>query len=160
MSQKKQQEEKQAKYEAEIRHAKLPRGKQVFGIVNQRLGGTRMNVRCLDSKTRLCRIPGRLKRRLWVREGRHRAGGALGNRRRRQRRHTLQIHQSPSTSGSTKKDTSKEYRNLKNSENPKFENIKARIAKKEQGSLSQTAANHFKMNLLTQKFSLNKDLPV
>ena len=69
MSQKKQQEEKQAAYEAEIRHARLPRGNQVFGVVDQRLGGTRMNVRCLDSKMRLCRIPGRLKRRLWVREG-------------------------------------------------------------------------------------------
>ena len=69
MSQKKKQEEKQAIYEAEIRHAKLPRGDQAFGIVDQRLGGTRMNVRCLDGKKRLCRIPGRLKRRLWVREG-------------------------------------------------------------------------------------------
>ena len=28
-----------------------------------------MRVRCLDGKTRICRIPGRLKRRLWVREG-------------------------------------------------------------------------------------------
>jgi translation initiation factor 1A len=27
-----------------------------------------MRVRCLDGKTRICRIPGRLKRRLWVRE--------------------------------------------------------------------------------------------
>jgi translation initiation factor 1A len=26
-------------------------------------------VRCLDGKSRICRIPGRLKRRLWVREG-------------------------------------------------------------------------------------------
>ena len=28
-----------------------------------------MKVRCLDGKTRITRIPGRLKRRLWVREG-------------------------------------------------------------------------------------------
>jgi len=28
-----------------------------------------MRVRCLDEKTRICRIPGRLKRRLWVRSG-------------------------------------------------------------------------------------------
>ena len=28
-----------------------------------------MRVRCLDGKTRICRIPGSLKRRLWVREG-------------------------------------------------------------------------------------------
>ena len=69
MSLKKVQEEKQAAYEAEIRHTKLPRGPQVFGVVDQRLGGTRMRVRCMDGKPRLCRIPGRLKRRLWVREG-------------------------------------------------------------------------------------------
>jgi translation initiation factor 1A len=28
-----------------------------------------MKVRCLDGKTRICRIPGRMKRYLWVREG-------------------------------------------------------------------------------------------
>ena len=28
-----------------------------------------MKVRCLDGRTRICRIPGRLKRRLWVGEG-------------------------------------------------------------------------------------------
>ncbi len=47
----------------------LPRGKQTFGVVDQRLGASRMRVRCLDDKTRNCRIPGRLKRKLWVREG-------------------------------------------------------------------------------------------
>ena len=47
----------------------LPRGKETFGIVDQRLGASRMRVRCLDGKTRNCRIPGRLKRKLWVREG-------------------------------------------------------------------------------------------
>ena len=53
----------------EIRRVKLPRGLQTFGILDQRLGGSRMRVRCLDGKTRICRVPGRLKRRLWVREG-------------------------------------------------------------------------------------------
>jgi len=53
----------------EISRVKLPRGKESLGIVDQRLGASRMRVRCLDSKTRICRIPGRLKRRLWVREG-------------------------------------------------------------------------------------------
>lgn len=28
-----------------------------------------MRVKCLDGKTRMCRVPGRMKRRLWVREG-------------------------------------------------------------------------------------------
>jgi len=52
----------------EIRRIKLPRGRQVFGILEQRLGASRLRVRCLDGKTRVCRIPGRLKRKLWVRE--------------------------------------------------------------------------------------------
>ena len=53
----------------EIRRVKLPRGNQTIGILERRLGGSRCSVRCLDGKTRICRIPGRLKRRLWVREG-------------------------------------------------------------------------------------------
>ena len=55
--------------EPEVFRVKLPRGNQTFGILEQRLGGSRTKVRCLDGKTRICRIPGRLKRRLWVREG-------------------------------------------------------------------------------------------
>jgi translation initiation factor 1A len=55
--------------EEEIRRVKLPRGEQSLGILEKRLGGSRCSVRCLDGKTRVCRIPGRLKRRLWVREG-------------------------------------------------------------------------------------------
>lgn len=53
----------------EIRRTKMPTGRQVFGILEQRLGASRNKVRCLDGKTRVCRIPGRLKRMLWVREG-------------------------------------------------------------------------------------------
>ena len=45
-----------------------PKGRQVLGIVEQRVGGSRMLVRCFDSKVRNCRIPGRLKRKLWIRE--------------------------------------------------------------------------------------------
>lgn len=48
---------------------RLPRGNQSLGVVEQRLGGSRMRVRCFDGKTRIVRIPGRLKRRLWIREG-------------------------------------------------------------------------------------------
>ena len=48
---------------------KVPKGREVIGIIEQRLGGSRMRVRCLDGKTRICRIPGRLKRKLWIREG-------------------------------------------------------------------------------------------
>jgi translation initiation factor 1A len=69
MGLKKAMEEQQAEIEEELRRVRLPRDKQVIGIVEQRLGGSRMNVRCLDGKTRICRIPGRMKRKLWVREG-------------------------------------------------------------------------------------------
>lgn len=48
---------------------RLPKGKEILGVLEQRLGGSRMRVRCFDGKTRLCRVPGRLKRKLWVREG-------------------------------------------------------------------------------------------
>ena len=53
----------------EISRIKLPWKGQSFGVVDQRLGGSRMRVRCLDGNTRICRIPGRMKRSLWVREG-------------------------------------------------------------------------------------------
>ena len=52
-----------------ITSVRLPRNNEVFGILDRRLGGSRCNVRCLDGKTRICRIPGRMKRKLWVREG-------------------------------------------------------------------------------------------
>ncbi|MAE13542.1 translation initiation factor eIF-1A [Candidatus Woesearchaeota archaeon] len=52
----------------EIRRTRIPQGNQTLGLLEQRLGASRCKVRCLDGKTRICRIPGRLKRRLWVRE--------------------------------------------------------------------------------------------
>ena len=69
MSRKKEEEEQQEAIEEELRRVKLPRGNQVLGLLEQRVGGSRTKVRCLDGKTRICRIPGRLKRKLWVREG-------------------------------------------------------------------------------------------
>ncbi|HDP73957.1 MAG TPA: translation initiation factor IF-1A [Candidatus Woesearchaeota archaeon] len=46
---------------------RLPEGRQVLGILETRLGGSRSRVICSDGKVRVCRIPGRLKRDLWVR---------------------------------------------------------------------------------------------
>ena len=48
---------------------KLPRGKEVIGIIAQRVGGSRMLISCMDGKTRNCRVPGRLRRAMWLREG-------------------------------------------------------------------------------------------
>lgn len=53
----------------EVLRVRTPRGREVIGVLEQRVGGSRSKVRCIDGKTRLCRIPGRLKRSLWVREG-------------------------------------------------------------------------------------------
>ncbi len=53
----------------EVLRVRLPRGKEVLGILEQRLGASRMLVKCLDGNSRVCRIPGHLKRRLWLREG-------------------------------------------------------------------------------------------
>ena len=69
MSKKKEEIAKEEQMQQEIRRTRLPRDNQTLGICEQRLGGSRMKVRCMDGKTRICRIPGRLKRRLWVREG-------------------------------------------------------------------------------------------
>jgi len=52
-----------------IIRARLPKGKEIIGILEQRVGASRMLVRCLDGKTRNCKVPGRMRRRLWLREG-------------------------------------------------------------------------------------------
>ncbi len=43
--------------------------REILGIIEQMLGASRVRVRCLDGKTRMGRIPGKLKRKIWVREG-------------------------------------------------------------------------------------------
>ncbi len=55
--------------EPSITRAPLPKGREVIGIIEQRYGGNKMKVNCLDEKERLGRVPGRLKRHLWLRPG-------------------------------------------------------------------------------------------
>ena len=55
--------------ELEISRITLPKGNQVFGVVIQLLGSGRMLVRCSDGKERICRIPGRIRRKLWIKPG-------------------------------------------------------------------------------------------
>lgn len=69
MTPKEQAQAREARKLEEIRRTPMPREGQILGLCEQRLGGSHMRVRCLDGKTRICRIPGRLKRSLWVREG-------------------------------------------------------------------------------------------
>ncbi|MAH07635.1 translation initiation factor IF-1A [Candidatus Pacearchaeota archaeon] len=53
----------------EVVRVRTPREGEVIGMVEQRVGGNRMIVKCLDDKERNCRIPGSLRRRLWIRPG-------------------------------------------------------------------------------------------
>ncbi len=48
---------------------RLPRGKEVLGEIEQILGASRFRVECKDEKTRLCRIPGKFRKRIKVRPG-------------------------------------------------------------------------------------------
>ena len=41
----------------------------MFALAEQILGGRRVNVLCADGEMRLARIPGKMRRRQWVREG-------------------------------------------------------------------------------------------
>jgi translation initiation factor 1A len=46
-----------------------PKEGQVLGLIEERLGNRRSKVRCGDGNIRICRIPGRVRRRMWTREG-------------------------------------------------------------------------------------------
>jgi len=48
---------------------KIPEANDIIGIVKQMLGGDRLLVSCQDGHERLCRIRGKMKRRMWVRVG-------------------------------------------------------------------------------------------
>lgn len=46
---------------------RMPRGRELIGIIVQRFGGNRMEVLASDGKKRNCRVPGRFKRSMWLR---------------------------------------------------------------------------------------------
>ncbi len=48
---------------------RTPRPGEIIGIVTEMVGGARMRVQCSDGKERLCRVPGKIRRRIWVRVG-------------------------------------------------------------------------------------------
>jgi len=55
--------------EEALKRLRLPQDNEVLGIVEQMLGASRMLVKCKDNKVRMCRIPGKIKRRIWIKEG-------------------------------------------------------------------------------------------
>ena len=42
---------------------------EMFGLVLQRMGTNQIRVQCADGKERICRIPGKLKKKVWMKEG-------------------------------------------------------------------------------------------
>jgi len=55
--------------EAELKDMLLPEQGEMLGRVVKLLGSDHLMVNCTDGKIRLGRIRGRLKRRIWIREG-------------------------------------------------------------------------------------------
>lgn len=47
----------------------LPGEGEILCIVERLVGAEHLIARCADGKSRMCRIPGRFKRRMWIREG-------------------------------------------------------------------------------------------
>lgn len=55
--------------EEEIADMVLPVANDVLGMVIRMLGFDRVLVKCQDGHERLCRIRGKMKRRVWIRQG-------------------------------------------------------------------------------------------
>lgn len=55
----------------EVVRVRLPHRKhyELFGIAEQLLGASRIKVVCADGKSRMGRVPGKLRKRMWIREG-------------------------------------------------------------------------------------------
>jgi translation initiation factor 1A len=55
----------------EVGRLPLPRRNrgEIFGIANQLLGAARIRVMCEDSISRMGRITGKMKKKMWIREG-------------------------------------------------------------------------------------------
>jgi translation initiation factor 1A len=60
---------RKVKSEGELNVSVLPAGTDVMGIAKKMLGFDRILVGCQDGKERLCRIRGKMKRRMWIRLG-------------------------------------------------------------------------------------------
>ena len=58
-----------AEGEEEFKKVRIPRQGELIGVVVKMLGYDRLHVKSTDGKTRMCRIRGKMKKRVWLREG-------------------------------------------------------------------------------------------
>ncbi|MDI6825877.1 MAG: translation initiation factor eIF-1A [Candidatus Aenigmarchaeota archaeon] len=55
--------------EEEIARTRIPKEGEVLGLVELMLGSDKLRVRCDDGKERIVRIPGKLRKRVWISVG-------------------------------------------------------------------------------------------
>lgn len=57
--------------DGEVFRLPLPKKKfgEMFAVADQLLGASKIKIMCEDGKSRMGRIPGKLKKRMWIREG-------------------------------------------------------------------------------------------
>jgi translation initiation factor 1A len=55
--------------EEEFIRVKLPEKDETICIVTSMLGGGRLEAKCEDGFTRICRIPGKIKKKIWIKPG-------------------------------------------------------------------------------------------
>lgn len=53
----------------EVARIRMPRHGEVLGVVETMLGGDKLKVNCDDGNVRVCRIPGKMRKRIWIRAG-------------------------------------------------------------------------------------------
>jgi translation initiation factor 1A len=55
--------------EMEVSRIRSPRQGEVLGVIEAMLGADKLRVNCDDGNMRICRIPGRLRKRVWMNVG-------------------------------------------------------------------------------------------
>jgi translation initiation factor 1A len=65
----KKRQPEMTKEESEIARIRTQRKGEVMCVINTMLGGDRVRAKCSDGNERICRIPGRLRKRVWMRAG-------------------------------------------------------------------------------------------
>ena len=55
--------------EQEISRIRIPKEGELLGVVELMLGSDKLRVQCNDGKERIARIPGKMRKRVWIRVG-------------------------------------------------------------------------------------------
>ena len=67
----KRQKEATTSFEEQVSRIRMPyrNENEVFGIATQLLGSDQIKIMCEDNIERTCRIPGKMRKKVWIREG-------------------------------------------------------------------------------------------